>query len=160
MWNLKHNMIISNADNIVYCSTGGVLMKNEKRKFIKWVKDHKTKLVIVGVSVTAIIGLIIGYKNREAMVELWDDLARKIKKDADKIPTSSIVRSESASVIEELSTNSVYKASMDPIEVKAHVRNLSEGRQHSVEKAAEAAKLGIQLLPNQTYVGSYRKYTA
>lgn len=40
---------------------------NEKHKFVNWVKDHKKQLLIAGISVTAVIGIIIGLKNKEAI---------------------------------------------------------------------------------------------
>ena len=50
---------------------------NEKHKFVNWVKDHKKQLLIAGISVTAVIGIIIGLKNKEAIKELWENLERK-----------------------------------------------------------------------------------
>ena len=36
---------------------------SEKHKFVDWIKAHKKQLLIAGISVTAMIGIIIGLKN-------------------------------------------------------------------------------------------------
>lgn len=46
---------------------------------------------------------------------------------------------------------------MAEVAVRRHLRMLPEGYSHSPAKAAEAAKLGISLLDNQTIVDSYVK---
>ncbi len=51
---------------------------NEKHKFVNWVKDHKKQLLIAGISVTAVIGIIIGLKNKEAIKELWENLENSL----------------------------------------------------------------------------------
>ena len=38
---------------------------SENNKFVSWVKAHKTELIIAGVSITAIIGIILGIKNKD-----------------------------------------------------------------------------------------------
>ena len=42
-------------------------MEENKKGFIAWVKAHKKHLFMAGISVTAIIGIIIGLKNKEAI---------------------------------------------------------------------------------------------
>ena len=51
-------------------------MKGNLRKFIKWVKKHKTALIIAGISITAII--LIAVYNKDSRNELWNYLCRRI----------------------------------------------------------------------------------
>lgn len=51
-------------------------MKGNLRKFIKWVKKHKTALIIAGISITAII--FIAMYNKDSINELWNYLRRRI----------------------------------------------------------------------------------
>ena len=98
-------------------------MEEKKNEIISWIKAYKKQLLLAGVSITAVIGVIIGLKNKEAIV------------------------------------NS-YTSSQKAFDVNRHIRNLSGGRHHSAEKAAEAATLGIVLLPHQTIVDTYTKCAA
>lgn len=50
---------------------GGQIMEKEKKSLVNWIKEHKTQLIIAGVSITAIIAVILGLKNREAIEEAW-----------------------------------------------------------------------------------------
>lgn len=49
---------------------------SENNKFISWVKHHKTELIIAGISVTTLIGIILGIKNKESIKKLWDTLEK------------------------------------------------------------------------------------
>ena len=51
-------------------------MKNNFKKFIKWVKKHKKALIIAGISITAII--FIAVYNKDSINELWNYLRKKI----------------------------------------------------------------------------------
>lgn len=55
-------------------------MEEQKRGFIEWIKVHKKELLIAGISVTAIIAAVLGYRNRESIVALWDTLKKLCKK--------------------------------------------------------------------------------
>ncbi len=48
---------------------GGQLMEKEKKTFVDWVKEHKKELIIAGVSIAAIIAVIVGIKNHKALEE-------------------------------------------------------------------------------------------
>lgn len=54
----------------------------EKRSFLSWVKEHKTQLLLAGISVTTILAAAIGLKNKDAIVELWNTLKKEIEKGA------------------------------------------------------------------------------
>lgn len=133
---------------------------SENNKFVSWVKDHKTELIIAGISVTTIIGIILGLKNKESIKELWDALENSLSKVPEKLPESISIVQAAPPVIEDVSAVRLYTSPQEPFDVSQHIRNLSGGRHHSVEKAAETAALGIDLLPSQTLVDTYTKYAA
>ena len=133
---------------------------NEKHKFVNWVKDHKKQLLIAGISVTAVIGIIIGLKNKEAIKELWENLENSLSKTTEKLPESITIVKTDPQLIEEVIPVRLYTSPQETFGVSQHIRNLSGGRHHSIEKAAEAAALGIDLLPHQTLVDTYTKCAA
>ena len=49
-----------------------------KKGFLTWVKVHKTQLILIGVSITAIIAVALGLKNKEAIKALWNQLNEEI----------------------------------------------------------------------------------
>lgn len=135
-------------------------MEENKKGFIARVKAHKKQLFIAGISVTAIIGIIIGFKNKESIKELRETLENRLSKTPKKLPESVTIAQTAPTVIEEAIPVRLYTSPQEPFDVSQHIRNLSGGRHHSVEKAAEAAALGIDLLPHQTLVDTYTKCAA
>lgn len=135
-------------------------MEENQKGFIAWVKAHKKQLLIAGISITAITGIILGLKNKESVKELWDALENSLSKTPEKLH-ESITRVQTVPpVIEEVIPVRLYTSPQEPFDVSQHIRNLSGGRLHSIEKAAEVAALGIDLLPNQTLVDTYTKCAA
>ena len=135
-------------------------MEENQKGFIAWVKAHKKQLLIAGISITAITGIILGLKNKESVKELWDALENSLSKTPEELH-ESITRVQTVPpVIEEVIPVRLYTSPQEPFDVSQHIRNLSGGRHHSIEKAAEAAALGIDLLPNQTLVDTYTKCAA
>lgn len=51
-----------------------------KKGFITWVKEHKTEILLTGVSVSTIIMTILGIKNKDAIKALWESLEKEIEK--------------------------------------------------------------------------------
>lgn len=49
----------------------------DRKGFIAWVKEHKTQLLLAGVSVTTILVSALGLKNKDAIIELWNTLKNK-----------------------------------------------------------------------------------
>lgn len=135
-------------------------MDENKKGFISWVKTHKKQLLIAGISVTAIIGIIIGLKNKECIKELREYLENSLSKTPEKLPESITIVQTALPTIEEVIPVREYTSPQEPFDVSQHIRNLSGGRHHSIEKAAEAAALGVDLLPHQTLVDTYTKYAA
>lgn len=138
-------------------------MKEEKKRLIAWVRAHKEQLLFAaGISIVALIGLIIGLKNREAVMALWRCLEKSIKKTPQKLPGK--VKAERLAAVstevEDAVLKRSYTAPQMPFEVRQYVRTMSGGRHHSARKAAEAMAMGIELLPNQTLVDAYIKNAA
>lgn len=43
----------------------------EKEVLIDWIKKHKKKLILAGVSVPVILAFVIGIKNRDELINIW-----------------------------------------------------------------------------------------
>lgn len=135
-------------------------METEKRSFIKWVKVHKNELIIAGVSVAAIVAIILGCKSRKELLTLWSAIEEEIKKvpqcqvQVITTPAVDVFKAEPSAVVPELIPCVISEI---PQEIKSHIRNLPEGWNASAEKVATAAENGYSLLPGQTWVGSYTK---
>lgn len=55
-------------------------VKENRRGFIAWVKEHKKQLILVGISIPAIIATILGLKNSDSIKALWKHLSEEIEK--------------------------------------------------------------------------------
>ena len=51
----------------------------DRKSFIAWVREHKTQLLLAGVSVTTILVGVLGLKNKDAIIELWNTLKKQIR---------------------------------------------------------------------------------
>ena len=135
-------------------------MEEKKTDFLGWVKQHKKQLILAGISISVVIGIILGAKNKEALEELWVTLKKSTKNERQiEFRTFSLDQT----VLPENDTLLAprnYTLPQEPVDVCMHIRTLTGGRVHSAEKAAEAEALGIILLPNQTLVDPYTKYAA
>ena len=58
-------------------------IENDKKGFVKWVKEHKDQLALAGVSVAAVIAVILGLKNKDSITNVWLTLKDEIKKQLD-----------------------------------------------------------------------------
>lgn len=52
----------------------------DKSGLIRWIKANKEKLLFAGVTATVLFALVLGAKNKEAVMELWEELKEKIEK--------------------------------------------------------------------------------
>ena len=52
----------------------------DKKIFIVWIKSHKKQLILAGISITAIIAIVVGIKNKSEIIKLWKALQEKIKR--------------------------------------------------------------------------------
>lgn len=124
-------------------------MTKEKENLIKWVKVHKRELVIAGVCVTAVIAVILGYKNRAELMKLWKNLEDKICKQSQ---TKTIINDSNVATAESASNIMANQQT-----VTAHKRNLPEGWKASLGKKSTAHENGFDLQDNQTWVKEYNR---
>ena len=127
-------------------------METERYSFIKWVKVHKKSLLLAGISVTAIIGVIFVPKNKDAIMDLWESFEKGITKIPEKLPEPLSEASVTLPAPEEIIPARKYTSPQEAYGVDQHIRNLSGGRHHSAEKAAEAAALGLTARPTSRAV--------
>lgn len=52
----------------------------DKKRFLVWIKEHKTQILLTGTSVTAILATALGLKNKDAMIELWNTMKQQMEK--------------------------------------------------------------------------------
>lgn len=134
-------------------------MDENTHSFCAWVKEHKVQLLLVGISITVIAMVCFRVKDQEVIDILWKKLKERISAKRGIMPEGDLLPEVSNVPIELDSVQSAYTRPCLPFEVHQHIRNLPEGRHHSMEKAMEAANLGIPLHPDQTIVDSYTKYS-
>lgn len=142
-------------------------MEEEKKGLIKWVKAHKKKLIITGVSIAAIIGIIVGIKNKDSIMALWESLRKNVENSPVKMPKASreVVESvvhKPAQVVEVVSATEIIKFPSNqnthvPFKVCDHIRNLPDSWHASAKKITTAAEYGYNLKPGQTWVNTYTK---
>ena len=54
--------------------------RQERNRLISWIKEHKKELLLTGVSITALLLFIVGLKNKEEILFLWNSLKKRIDK--------------------------------------------------------------------------------
>lgn len=128
-------------------------MKQKTNDLIRWIKSHKHELILAGISVTALVGLVLTIKHRRDIEKLWHELSLIVPENAPAAEAKIIAARSSALLPEECSLAQLQRT---PHDVSAHIRNLPKGHTASVQKVAEAAELGIILMPGQTLVDQYR----
>lgn len=135
-------------------------MEEKKTDFLRRVKQHKKQLIFAGISISVVVGVILGIKNRDVLEELWVTLKMSTENELQpEFRTISLTQTV-VPVNDVLMTPRNYTPPQEPVDVSMHIRTLTGGRVHSAAKAAEADALGIPLLPNQTIVDPYTKYAA
>ncbi len=142
-------------------------MEEQKKGILAWIKAHKKELIIAGISVTALIGIILCIKNRDSIEALWKSLSRAIEKSPAKVPevsqtTIKKIAQSSVAVTDvinptEISVINTTRTFQNPFEVSDHIRNLHEGWRASAKKITEAEAMGIILQPGQTLIDTYMK---
>ena len=131
----------------------------ENKNVIQWVKEHKTQLILAGLSIGAVVLVALGIKKKTSVKEVLDSL-----KVVTKIATKEEIEENIKLTVETSLTHaSEAKTAMNPnsavisFEVKRHIRNLPEGWHASPEKVEEARKDNIILKAGQTLVDAYVK---
>lgn len=118
-----------------------------------WVKAHKRALTIGGIGIISLIGIAIGLKNKDALVELLSSYSSP----NEQVVPIEILAAEAAQSNDDVLTTEDCILLAERY-VRTHLRTLHEGQHHSLMKEAEAKALGIDLLPNQTIVDSYSRH--
>lgn len=166
-----YNKIIPNEDIIVHIIFAGdsnmsnneiYVQNNEKNRFMAWVNVHKKQLIAAGISITVIVGVLVGIKNKDSLMELWNSLkgvigketkTKSVKADSILNPRPAMEVAQTAEIIK-FPNNRIISAQFN---VSQHLRNLPEGMHASAEKVATALEHGYELAPGQTWVESYTK---
>ena len=131
----------------------------ECKNLIRWIMEHKKELIIAGFSIGALIGIVLGIKNRDEILALWNSLWKIVKQPTVKVAetvtnvTSDIPQEPIKEVVTAVASNSDSL----PFEVRMHIRNLPDGWHASLEKIEEALKNNIILMEGQTWVKPYIK---
>ena len=157
---LNESMEHGNAQEMIQIEQDVEVMSEIKTGFLTWLKAHKKQLTMAGVGITTAIVVFMGLENKEAAEALWSSLKEAIKKptvEAQATLTEALVTEP---VIETICCTRTYTPPTEAFDVSRHIRTMEIGRHHSAAKAAEAAALGIDLLPNQTLVAPYTKCAA
>ena len=131
-------------------------MKKEKKKIVGWIKEHKTELVIAGISISALLMLILGIKNKETLEEFYNSLKKVTGEKSVGMDSEVFNISLETYPVQEVPMNNFVLIERIPHDVESHLRNLPEGWRASAEKIATAAEHGYELLPGQTWVEAYR----
>ncbi len=127
-------------------------MEEKKKTFVIWVKKHTAELIIAGISVAAVIAVILGVKKYEMLEEMWASLKKLVEKPPKEIPSATMPQvTKTVLIINETHTEQT------PHDVSEHIRNLHEGWKASAEKIATATERGYNLKPGQTWVEAHTK---
>lgn len=129
----------------------------EKEVLIDWIKKHKKKLILAGVSIPVILAFIIGIKNREELIKAWKSLIKLADETSQRITDTTISANWDDTPVLETMDFDTSKNGADLIDVCSHIRNLHEGWTPSAEKILSAAQMGYELNSSQTWVGAYKK---
>lgn len=126
----------------------------EQWNLIQWIKEHKKQLIIAGISIGALIAIVLGIKNREAIKGLWNSL-RKVAEKPTVAATKVVPIEAPTPVVEDVVTVVVQHHENIPHDVAKHLRNLPLGQHASAEKIATALENGFELAEGQTWVTNY-----
>ena len=134
-------------------------MGENKNDFVRWIKEHKTQLLLAGISIAAISAILFRIRDQENFENVWKKLKESINFKKGVISEADLVPEVSNIQFDMNTASRTYTRPRLPVDVARHIRNLPNDRCHSAEKAMEAADLRIPLLPGQTIVDSYTKYS-
>ena len=121
----------------------------EKKNLFEKIKEHKTEIIVTGVTIISLAGVILLAKNWDSVKEfgVTGFLKNGSEPGATIMPVSKPIENNTSKIL----------ASNKIIDVSEHIRSLSVGYHASAEKLATAATHGYNLLPNQTWVIPYTK---
>ena len=121
----------------------------KKQNLLEKIKEHKTEIIVTGVTLISIAGVVLVLRN-------WDSVKEFTATGLLRKGTEACVSLTCASTLVE-NNISISLPSDKIIDVNDHIRNLSAGWHASAEKLATAKEHGYNLLANQTWVMPYTK---
>ncbi len=129
----------------------------EKEALINWIRKHKKKLIVAGVSIPVILALVIGIKNRNELTNLWESMIKLADKTSKKLTDTAISADLDNIPVPKTMNFKMPKRESGLIDVRPHIRNLPEGWKPSEAKIMSAPKMGYELKPSQTWVEPHTK---
>ncbi|MCL1857707.1 MAG: hypothetical protein FWF92_00535 [Oscillospiraceae bacterium] len=117
------------------------------------VKEHKTEIIIAGITVATIVGVVL-------LTENWDVIKKQVLISDVK---NSIIKNKSIPSLTPtpININITNNVPVEkPVDVSKHLRNLPMGWNASLEKIKSALEHGFTLTENQTWVDNYTKMCA
>lgn len=114
----------------------------EQHQIWTWVKAHKKQLIAAGISITVLVGIILGMKNKGTFSDLLKTLHKAVAKNP--APTiSNPVRAVSSTPIKKLEPHTniidipITKPDCPSFDVRFHLRNLPDGINEYQAKKSE-----------------------
>ena len=126
----------------------------KEQRFLEKVKEHKNKIAIGAAAVLTMVAAGLVAKNREAFISAIKASSNE------KVLTNGLETGNKTIplILESVSQSSINN--FQNINVKKHIRNLPEGYNPSYSKMESAAKNGVYLEGNQTWVIAHSKMSA
>ena len=125
-----------------------------RKKVIRWIKQHKRELTLLGIGTGAVILIILGIRNREALSAYWKTLVKTLTNTSGTVKSGVTATGDVVKAAEDTVKTAEKVGEVIPIKVKGHVRTLPRGCHASPEKIASAP---VELMDGQTWVVDYMK---
>ena len=134
-------------------SNGNASDSPESKSLFDKVKEHKKEIIIVGVTVAAVVGVVLMTKN-------WDSIKRVVFS-RDSRNTISKQKNNILMTTELINISITENVSIErAVDVSKHLRNLPVGWNASLSKIESAIEHGFILEEHQTWVENYTKICA
>ena len=123
-------------------------MEQKKKTLKEWLKEHKTELMIAGITV---VGGVLIVKN-------WDWFKGLMKRSS--FEEISVFERDLPDCVIQEATEMVLPQNVIKIDVCEHKRLLAGGRKASLSKIQEALEKGIELAEHETIVSAHQRCRA
>lgn len=106
------------------------MMKENKKGFKVWVKEHKKQLIIAGVGAMAVTGIILGYKNKDFIIEKLPQFKGTNNQSKVTVLETTTERTVVESITEKITVaestvnTRSYTTPQKPFDVRMHIRTL------------------------------------
>ncbi len=132
-------------------------IEDREHAIITWAKQHKKGILLVGGAILAIGTGYMVYENWDAIRAIFSPMKLK-STEIKNLQTSPKAAMPYVNVIPQVPEKVINRG--EPFGVGEHIRNLSNGRNASAEKIAQALEHGFTLSEHQTWVDNYMKNCA